>query len=287
MVLYLAAVPACATGEEAYSIAMILLEIQESKPVTTPIQIFATDLSEKAINKARMGIYTQQELETVSPKRIQRFFVKAEAGFRVNKAVREMCVFAPHNILRDPPFSRLDFISCCNLFIYFDNPAQKKTLNTFHYALNDDGFLMLGKSENISYSANLFTDYNKKYKIFSRKVNSGNRTLTPLLPRYAQQPFYENNIAVTNKIKRKTTIPVNHNGLDNAIDAVLVAEFMPASVVINHQLEIVQFRGTTDLFLTHPKGRATFNILKMARPEIAQCHFESHKNKSALSQKRH
>ena len=99
-------VPACATGEEAYSIAMILLEIQESKATTIPIQIFATDLSEQAISKARIGIYTQQDLETVSPKRIQRFFVKADGGFRVNKAVREMCVFAPHNILRDPPFSR-------------------------------------------------------------------------------------------------------------------------------------------------------------------------------------
>jgi two-component system, chemotaxis family, CheB/CheR fusion protein len=262
-------VPACATGEEAYSIAMILLEIQESTTTTTPIQIFATDLSEKAIIKARIGIYTQQELETVSPKRIHRFFVKVDGGFRVNKAVREICVFAPHNILRDPPFSRLDFISCCNLFIYFDNPAQKKAVSTFHYALNDDGFLMLGKSENITHSANLFTDFNKKYKIFSRKVNSGTRTLATLLPRFPQQPLSNNNIPVSNKSKTKPNISINHNGLDNAIDAVLVSEFMPASVVINHQLEIVQFRGTTDLFLTHPKGRATFNILKMARPEIS------------------
>ena len=119
-------VPACATGEEPYSIAMMLLEIQESKTSIIPVQIFATDLSVQAIGKARLGIYTMQELETVSPKRIQRFFVKTDAGFRVNKAVRDMCVFAPHNILRDPPFSRLDFISCCNLFIYFDIPAQKK-----------------------------------------------------------------------------------------------------------------------------------------------------------------
>jgi two-component system, chemotaxis family, CheB/CheR fusion protein len=262
-------VPACATGEEAYSIAMMLLEIQESKSTNIPVQIFATDLSEQAISKARVGIYTIQELETVSPKRIQRFFVKADGGYRVNKAVSEICIFAPHDILRDPPFSRLDFISCCNLFIYFDNPAQKKAVNTFHYALNDDGFLMLGKSENISHSAHLFTSYYKKYKIFSRITNSGTRTLAALLPRYAQQPFSETNTPLTNKSKTKHDIAVNHNKLDNAIDAVLVSEFMPASVVINHQLEIVQFRGTTDSFLTHPKGKATFNILKMARPEIA------------------
>ncbi len=262
-------VPACATGEEAYSIAMMLLEIQESKTNTVPIQIFATDLSEQAITKARIGAYTKQELETVSPKRIQRFFTKSNGGFRVNKAMRDMCIFAPHNILQDPPFSRLDFISCCNLFIYLDNAAQKKAVITFHYALNDDGFLMLGKSENITQSANLFTGFNKKYKIFSRKLNSGSRTLPALLPRYAQQTIPEKNNSTPNRIKTKSAISIYPNGLDHAIDAVLVSEFMPASVVINQQMEIVQFRGTTDLYLTHPKGKATFNVLKMARPEIA------------------
>lgn len=262
-------VPACATGEEAYSIAMMLLEIKESQTANIPIQIFATDLSEQAIGKARVGVYTKQELETVSPKRIQRFFTKADGSFRVNKAVRDMCVFAPHNILRDPPFSRLDFISCCNLLIYFDIAAQKKALNTFHYALKNDGFLMLGKSENISQSAHLFTSANKKYKIFSRKINSGTPRLPELSPRFAQQTGYEKNVPVVSGNKTNKNIPVNPQGLDNAIDAVLVAEFMPASVVINHQMEIVQFRGATDLFLTHPKGKATFNVLKMARPEIA------------------
>ncbi|KAF0132238.1 MAG: two-component system chemotaxis family CheB/CheR fusion protein [Bacteroidetes bacterium] len=262
-------VPACATGEEAYSIAMMLLEIQESKTTKIPIQIFATDLSEQAISKARIGVYSKQKLEIVSPKRIQRFFERADGGYRVNKAVRDMCVFAPHNILHDPPFSRLDFISCCNLFIYLDIPAQKKAVNTFHYSLNNDGFLMLGKSENISHSVNLFTDFNKKYKLFSRKINSGTRTLPALMPRYAQQTFYETTIPAMIKDKLKQPVFANQNGLDNAIDAVLVSEFMPASVVINYQMEIVQFRGTTDLFLTHPKGKATFNILKMARPEIA------------------
>ncbi|MES2656171.1 MAG: chemotaxis protein CheB [Bacteroidota bacterium] len=262
-------VAACATGEEAYSIAMMLLEIQGSTTTNIPVQIFATDLSEHAIGKARVGIYTKQELETVSPKRIQRFFTKLDGSFRVNKAVRDMCVFAPHNILRDPPFSRLDFISCCNLFIYFDTAAQKKVVNTFHYALNKDGFLMLGKSENISQSANHFTGVNKKYKIFARKINSGTPTLPAVSPRFAQQISSEKIVAVVNRNKTPKITPVHRNGLDSAIDGVLVSEFMPASVVINHQMDIVQFRGTTDLFLTHPKGKATFNILKMARPEIA------------------
>jgi two-component system, chemotaxis family, CheB/CheR fusion protein len=260
--------PACATGEEAYSIAMILLEIQESLTTNIPIQIFATDLSGNAISKARIGVYTKHELETVSPNRIQRFFTKTDGSFRVNKAVRDLCVFAPHNILRDPPFSRLDFISCCNLFIYLDTAAQKKAVNTFHYALNNDGFLMLGKSENISQSANLFTSANKKYKIFSRNLNSGMQRLPELSPRFAQQNVVEKNVSLAHRNKTQQNIAFDPQWLDNAIDAVLVSEFMPASVVINQQLEIVQFRGTTDLFLTHPKGKATFNILKMARPEI-------------------
>jgi two-component system, chemotaxis family, CheB/CheR fusion protein len=262
-------VPACATGEEAYSIAMILLEIQGSKTTHIPVQIFATDLSEFAISKARIGVYTKQELETVSPKRIQRFFSKTDGSFRVNKVVRDMCVFAQHNILSDPPFSRLDFISCCNLFIYLDIAAQKKAVNTFHYALNNDGLLMLGKSENISQSAHLFTSSNKKFKIFSRKSNLGSQRLPELLPRFAQQIISGKNISLSKQNITQKSISVNQHGLDNAIDAVLVSEFMPASVVINHQLEIVQFRGITDSFLTHPKGKATFNILKMARPEIA------------------
>ncbi|HSF88833.1 MAG TPA: chemotaxis protein CheB, partial [Saprospiraceae bacterium] len=261
-------VPACATGEEAYSIAMILTEIQSSQVNTIPVQIFPTDLSENAISKARIGAYSKQDLETVSPKRIQRFFTKADGGFRVNKVVRDMCVFAPHNILRDPPFSRLDFISCCNLFIYLDIAAQKKAVNTFHYALNNDGYLMLGKSENISHSTHLFTNANNTYKIFSRKLNSGALRLPELLPRFAPQTGGEANIPIAHTSKSQNT-STHHQSLDNAIDAVLVSEFMPASVVINHQLEIVQFRGNTDLYLTHPKGKATFNILKMARPEIA------------------
>lgn len=259
-------VPACATGEEAYSIAMMLLEVNETQTTDTPILIFATDLSEHAIGKARVGIFSKQELATVSPKRIQRFFTKVDDSFRVNKALRDMCVFAPHNILRDPPFSRLDFISCCNLLIYFDNAAQKKALNTFHYALNSDGFLMLGKSENISQSANLFSIANKKYKIFSRKMNSGSQRLPELLPSFTQQPVSGKNVPLAKP--NKTQINTSQ-GLDDAIDSVLVSEFMPPSVVINHQMEIIQFRGTNDLFLTHPKGKATFNILKMARPEIA------------------
>ena len=262
-------VPACASGEEAYSMAMMLLEIQELRSSNIAVQIFATDLSENAIAKARIGVYSKDDLETVSPKRIQRFFTKTEGNFRVNKAVRELCVFAPHNVLTDPPFSRLDFISCCNLFIYLDTAAQKKAVNTFHYALNEDGYLMLGKSENISQSTNLFTVANKKYKIFARKVHSGSQRLPQLSPRFVHATSAQFEVPVPPRSIVTSSVTVNQRGLDQAIDNVLVAEFLPPSVVINHQMEIIQFRGSTDFFLSHPQGRATLNILKMARPEFA------------------
>ncbi|MEQ1588659.1 MAG: chemotaxis protein CheB, partial [Cyclobacteriaceae bacterium] len=263
-------VPACSTGEEAFSIAMMLIEIQDSKFSNIPVQIFASDLSAKAVRKARIGLYSKHELESVSPRRIQRFFSKSDGDYRIDKAVRNICVFAPHNILLDPPFSRLDFISCRNLFIYLDTPAQKRALATFHYALHDNGYLMLGKSESISSSANLYREVNKKYKVFSRKAFSGLRTLPALAPRSAQANGLTNdpeNKAVD--VAETKVKPLVNQGLDSTIDALLVAEFMPASVVINYQMEIVQFRGSTDLFLTHAAGKASFNVLRMARPEIA------------------
>lgn len=186
-------VPACATGEEAYSIAMLLSEIQSDNSNRNQIQIFATDLSKQAISKARMGVYTKQELESVSPIQLQSFFTKSNDGYRVNKEIREMCAFAPHNILSDPPFSRLDFISCCNLFIYLDGAAQKSALATFHYALNEDGYLILGKSETVNSSPQLFTVTSKKVKIFSRKKNTGQRPLPVLSPKLAQYHIQEEN----------------------------------------------------------------------------------------------
>lgn len=258
-------VPACATGEEAYSLAMALLEIQGEQETNIPVQIFASDLSVIAINKARIGEYSKQELEMVSPKRVQRFYTKKGSKYRIAKVVRDMCVFAPHNILRDPPFSKVDFISCCNLFIYLDTPAQKKVLSTFHYALNEAGFLMLGKSESIGTSNHLFNNLNTKFKIYSRKKNNSGRLLPDLLPRTAPSESDKGNIPLSETNK----IPVKNVGFDQEIDSILLSKYVPASVVINHVMEIIQFRGETDSFLKHPTGKASLNVLKMTAPEIA------------------
>ncbi len=266
-------IPACSTGEEVYSIAMMLLEVRTRKPADAPILIFATDLSTRAIVKARLGEYSKHELKSVSPKRLQRFYTKSGSNYRISKVVRDMCVFASHNILRDPPFSRVDFISCRNLLIYLDAVAQKKVIATFHYSLKAEGYLMLGKSETIGASGQLFTHINNKHKIYLRKKNSEKRSL-PDLERSFLNTFAEKKSTVK-PLKNK---PVHGNGFDTAIDSILLSRFMPASVVINHAMEILQFRGATELYLKHSSGRASLSILKMTPPEIA---FEL---RSAISQ---
>lgn len=257
-------VAACSTGEEAYSIAMLVTELQEHKTRKISIKIFATDLDEQAIQKARIGDYSISDLKAVPKKYIERFFDKTGDVYRVGKELREICVFAPHNILRDPPFSRMDFISCRNLLIYFDTPAQKRVLATLNFALVEGGFLLLGKAETIGSPSPLYTIVNNKIKIYTKKKSNGTRKIVELTPRFP----------LTNLMSKKTNSPVkspitNPSGIDNAIDTLLLSEYMPACVVINKDMEILQFRGSISLFLAHPSGKANLNILKMTRPEFA------------------
>jgi two-component system, chemotaxis family, CheB/CheR fusion protein len=264
-------VPACSSGEEAVSIAMMLLEIQESTGTNNPIQMFATDLSENAIRKARAGIYTQSELESVSPKRLQRFFTKTGINYRISKIIRQICVYAPHNVLKDPPFSRIDFISCRNLFIYLDLAAQKRALHTFHYSLNESGYLMLGNAETISASAHLFSEVDKKLKIYTKINSSDGRTLplpTSRMPIGNTPPSNEPKDSDVKPDKFRSNTTKGSKSLDQAIDAVLIADFLPPCAVINMQMEILQFRGKTDLYLSHFSGKASLNILKLVRKEI-------------------
>jgi two-component system CheB/CheR fusion protein len=266
-------VAACATGEEVYSIAMMLLEIQDNKTNTIPFQIFASDLSAEAISIARIGEYSMPQLKNISPKRLQRFFIKSRDKYRISKSLRDVCVFAHHNILRDPPFSRMDFISCRNLLIYLDTSAQKKAIATFHYALNDEGCLLLGKSETIGTAAQLFSPLSKKFKIYSRKKNSGSRAVSDMAPSFSDSD--NGRVGITLSEKRNTTkanhkkIPATTNSnLTNTFDSVLLSRYMPASVIISHDMEVLEFRGSTELYLKHSSGKASFNILKMARAEI-------------------
>ncbi len=259
-------VAACATGEEAYSIAMILFELQEKKTSFVPFQIFASDLSAEAIREARVGEYSMNQLKNVSPKRLQQFFTKAKDKYRISKSLRDVCVFAHHNLLGDPPFSRLDFISCRNLLIYLDLAAQKKAISTFHYALNEGGCLMLGKSETIGTATDLFTPLDKKFRIYCRKKNSGQHRIPDISARISHTALHDKEGGTTASPRKPSASPNGH--LAQAFDAVLLAQFVPASVIVNHDLDILQFRGDTSPYLQNAPGKASFNILKMAHLEI-------------------
>nr|MDQ3047304.1 ATP-binding protein [Bacteroidota bacterium] len=257
-------VAACSTGQEAYSIAMLLTELQDSKTKKIPIQIFATDLSDEAIKEARQGLYKKSEIDNISLTRQKRFLKKVGDSYQVIKAIREMCVFAPHNILQDPPFSRMDLITCCNLLIYFDAAAQKKVMATFHFGLTDGGYLMLGKSETVGSTSVLFGQVNNKLKIYSRKKIMGIPKVPELSARHSYKALYEKKIVPA----FKKHLAVDSTELDNKIDSMLLSRYMPACALINKDMEIIQFRGTTSLFLSHSSGKASLNILKMMRPEF-------------------
>lgn len=259
-------IPACSTGQEVYSIAILIAELQDKLHHKIPVQIFATDLSEKAIQIARLGEYSKSELKPMSLLRIERFFTKVKTRYRIDQQLRDMCVFGTsHNILSDPPFSRMDLISCRNLLIYFDPPAQKKVLTTLHFSLNEKGYLLLGKSENIGSVSPHFSQITNKYKIYSRKKNAGIRKVTELTPRYPKTLISGQTIKLfPSKSNDADTIK-----LDGLINSVLLSDYMPACAIINKDMEILQFRGSTSSFLTHPSGKASLNILKMTRPEFA------------------
>jgi two-component system CheB/CheR fusion protein len=256
---------ACSSGEEAYSMAMLLSELQHGKKRKVPVKIFATDLSETVIHEARAGKYALADMKGVSRQRINQFFTKTGDEYLISKELREMCVFAPHNILSDPPFFRMDFISCRNLLIYFDAAAQKKTLGILHFALNEGKYLMLGKSESIGSVPQLFGQLNSKFKIYYSKKSIGIRKIAPLAPRFPK--------LTTDKKKsmlaRHKNPAILSSELDGAINNALLSRHMPACAIINKDMEILQFRGSTSLYLSHPSGKASLNILKMMRPEFA------------------
>jgi len=252
-------VAACSTGEEAYSMAICLHEYLGDRSSNLKLQVFATDLSEKAIQKARLGLYNKRDIEGVSAERLQAYFTKTEGQYQVKKTIRDLCVFAVHNFLKDPPFAKIDLISCRNVLIYLDSYLQKKALGTFHYALNEKGILLLGKSETAGNAANLFRILGKHEKLYERKPASGrNNSILPerreKIPAVAAPRLTGNN--------RREDFHKN-------ADEVLLAKYTPAGVVVNDQGDIVQFRGLTGAFLEATPGKASLSILKMAREGLA------------------
>ncbi|MCW3126612.1 MAG: domain S-box protein [Bacteroidetes bacterium] len=254
-------ITACSTGQEAYSMAMIFIELLGDKAAGQQVQIFASDLGGHAIRKARAGEYTKYEMKGVSAKRMAQFFTQVNGNYKISKSARDLCAFAPHNIMGDPPFSHIDLISCRNMLIYLNTAVHKKILTTFHYALNPGGCLMLGKSETIGTST-LFSTLSANHKIYNRI--EGIRTLPDLVSRHSR---------LTGNKKQEQPIlkpaAFDPEAADTAIKSILFSRYIPAYVVINHAMEIVQFKGVTSDYLEHATGRATLNVLTMARPEVA------------------
>lgn len=256
----------CSTGQEAYSIAMTFVEAVDKAARPRSLQVFATDLNDALLDKARHGLYDKSLAQDVSPERLRRFFIEEQGGYRVNKALRESVVFARQNLIADPPFSRMDLISCRNLLIYLEPRMQKKVLPTFHYALKPAGYLLLGASESIGTFTELFEPADKKHKIFSKKAAPVALAPLPLWSARAQQgtPRTAQTVALEGQPRRPSIVPPEISAQREA-DRVTVLRFAPPGVLINAELQILQFRGATAAYLQPPTGKASFDVLKMAR----------------------
>jgi two-component system CheB/CheR fusion protein len=253
-------VAGCSTGEEAYSIAICLLEFLADQFPRLPIQIYATDISETVIEFARNGFYTPSQVANVSPERLYRFFVQVDGGYQVSKAVREVCVFARQNLIGDPPFSRLDLITCRNVLIYLGTPLQKKLLPIFHYGLKSTGFLMLGTSETVGDFTDLFTLCDKRNKIYAKKLIT-----TRLNIDLADSPYPP--VTTPPQVSAIEQLPADLE-LQREADRIVLNQYAPAGVVVDMNLEILQFRGQTSPYLEPTPGRASLNLLRMAKEEL-------------------
>jgi two-component system CheB/CheR fusion protein len=253
-------VPGCSSGQEAYSLAMTLLEFYDDKPARPPIQIFATDLSDQtSLEKARAGAYPESIEAEVAPERLCRFFRKEDHLYRIDKTIRDMCVFARQNVTADPPFSHLDLISCRNVLIYLATPLQKRVLPTFHYALNVPGFLVLGTAETVGEHTDMFEQVDRSNKIYSKKATASRALL------HFPADDYKGLAAAVGRRHgpagpRPTPADYQHEA-----DRILLGRYVPPGVLVNENLDIVQFRGRTSAYLEPPPGEPTTNVLKMAR----------------------
>lgn len=265
-------VPGCSTGQEVYSIAICLVEALSSGParflMQIPVQIFGTDLSEKAIATARGGIYSEREIAKLSPERQARFFVRCEGGLQIVKSIREMCVFARQNLLADPPFSRLHLISCRNVLIYLGQAMQHRIVATFHYALQSEGILWLGTSESLREFPELFTQIDKRHKFYATK-HSRDRIANQIIGRGIHRDSAPPSAALVLEkelLLEKERTPAAP--LERAVERLVLSEFGPAWVLVNENFEILSSMGDVGQYLQLPPGQATLSLPRLARDEI-------------------
>jgi two-component system CheB/CheR fusion protein len=259
-------VPGCSTGEETYSHAIALVEFLGEEQAEVPIQVFGTDLSESAIQRARAGVYKENIEADVTPARLRRFFYKSDGGYQIKKTIRDLCIFSTQNVFNDPPFSRMDLVSCRNVMIYLSLALQKRVVPIFHYALNPTGFLMLGSTEGLlGAGSELFEMTDKKQKIFRKRLVSIPVAFGFSVGKPEHGPTGTPTTTAQSKLPETQKIPME---LQREADRLLLARYVPPAVLINEHLEILQTRGRTASFLELPSGKASLNLLKMARPGL-------------------
>jgi two-component system CheB/CheR fusion protein len=262
-------IPGCASGEEAYSIAMLLIEQFSAAQKPLNLQIFATDIDETALEFARQGSYPVSIAADITPERLTRFFTQTGSHYRVTKQVREYVVFAAQNLISDAPFSKLDLISCRNLLIYLEPEVQRKVISLFHFALNEDGHLFLGSSETVGRHFDLFETVSKKWRIF-RRIGPTRRDIV----KFPITTGYERRGMLQSAVKPLTTHEVNFAELTKRH---LLDDYAPASALINRKYEVLYFQGPTGDFLEPPSGEPTHDLIAMARQGLqtklrAACH---------------
>ena len=249
-------VPGCSTGQEAYSIAMALLEFLDTAPTKRAIQIFGTDLGDSSfLDKARAGVYPESIEAEVSPERLGRFFVKEDRHYRIQKSVRDLCIFARQNVTLDPPFSRVDLVTCRNVLIYMSARLQERLLPVFHFALNPGGFLVLGLAETVGSFDDLFDLTNRTHKIFRKKETASRPQLT----------FMPDDWLAGTPAKRPGVINQPPGDFQREADRLVLGRYAPPSALVNHDFEVQQFRGRTSPYFETPSGQPTTNILRMAK----------------------
>ena len=250
-------VAGCSTGEEAYSVAIILKEAVEESDQSFKIQIYGTDLDHEAIERARNGTYPESIAQDITPARLKRFFVKSGIGYQVKKEIREMVIFAVQNLAQDPPFSRLDLVCCRNLLIYLNSRVQKKVLATFHYALKDGGILFLGTSESVDALTNLFEERNKKWRIFQRKAGSYALAMHG-------EPLAFPSLSGPSTAGRGQD-RLDRGNLRQTAERFLLDSCTPPSALVNNFGDILYIHGRTGNYLEPSPGEPAYNILSMAR----------------------
>ena len=261
--IFRAWVTACSTGEEAYTLAMIFKEVVEQLPNQKGIslQIFATDLDKDAIEKARVGIFSENIARDLSPERLSRFFVLEANGYRISNSIREMVVFAPQNIIKDPPFTKLDILTCRNMLIYMEPELQRKLISLFNYSLKQDGILVLGTAETLGVSTEGFKEIDTKLKLYKRTSAISPTELTDFPSAFFRNRSY---------VMQKKLVPKILDNIQTITEQIIIQRFAPASVLVNDKGDIIFITGRTGKYLEPAAGKANMNIFAMTREGLGQ-----------------